>query len=373
MKVAYFTESLPPQKDGVGNTLCHLVDTLEAEDVGYKFYSPVKPDDTFHWTGKVRQVPSMPFALYDYYRMGLPYFEGIHKELDDFRPDLIHVVSPTLLGIYGLKYAQKRNLPAVTSYHTHFVRYFSYYGLDILSQAGWNYLRWFHNQCQRTYAPSPSSVKELEEEGIQDVEMWQRGIELERFSPRYRNQDLHTSVVRSDETVLLFVGRLVKEKDLDDLIAANHLLKDQGFRFKQVIVGDGPMRTELESKLPEAHFTGFLSGHELAEWYASSDLFIFPSTTETFGNVILEAFASGIPAVGVNKGGVADIITPGVDGLIAEANNPPDFAQKIAFFLKNKGMARELGADARKTAQKYSWKAINRQLLNSYQQVVCQN
>jgi len=373
MKVAYFTESLPPKQDGVVKALCHLVDTLESEKIEYKFYSPVKPDLSVSWTGNVRKVSSVPFALYDYYRMGLPYFEGIFDELDDFKPDLIHVVSQTPLGCYGMKYAKKRHLPVVSSYHTNFVRYMTYYGLDILTEVGWHYLRWFHNQCLRTYAPSPSTISELEHKGIQGVELWQRGIELERFSPRFRNSELRASVTQSDEPILLFVGRLVKEKDLDDLISANYLLRDCGFRFKQVIIGDGPMRTELEKRLPDAHLTGFLSGHELETWYASSDLFVFPSTTETFGNVILEAFASGIPAIAVNKGGVADIITHGVDGMIAEANNPEDFAEKIVYFLKNMDMARHFGMDARKTSETYSWQTINTKLLESYQQVLCQN
>lgn len=373
MKVAYFTESLPPNQDGVVNTLCHLVDTLESEKIEYKFYSPVKPDSGFSWTEKVRKVPSVPFALYDYYRMGLPYFEGIFDELDAFKPDLVHVVSQTPLGCYGLKYAKKRGLPLVSSYHTHFVRYMTYYGLDALSEMGWYFLRWFHNQCLRTYAPSPSTISELEQEGISGLELWQRGIELRQYSPALRSPDLRKMITEFDEPVLLFVGRLVKEKDLDDLIAANHLLKERGFHFKQVIIGDGPMRPQLEEKLPNAHMTGFLSGQELATWYASSDLFVFPSTTETFGNVILEAFASGIPAIGVNKGGVADIITSGLDGMVAEANNPADFADKIALFLKNMEKARHFGRDARRTSQKYSWQAINQKLLESYQHVLCQN
>ena len=373
MKIAYFTESLPPNKDGVVKTFCHLVDTLESEKIEYKFYSPVKPDASYPWTEHVRKVPSVPFALYDYYRMGMPYFENINEELDIYKPDLVHVVSPTPMGIYGIKYAQKRKLPVVTSYHTHFTKYLTYYKLEMLSPWAWNYLRWFHNQCLRTYAPSPSAVSELTQEGIQGVELWQRGIELERFSPGHRSADLRASITKEDEPILLFVGRLVKEKDLDDLIAANKLLRQRNFKFKQVIIGDGPMRPELEQKLPEAHYTGFLSGHDLARWYASSDLFVFPSTTETFGNVILEAFASGIPAIGVNKGGVADIITSGVDGMIARANDPKDIADKTAFFLENPGMARHFGIDARKTAETYRWEAINKKLLDSYHQVLCQN
>ena len=370
MKVAYFTESLLPITDGVVRTLCRLVETLETEKIDFLFFSPFKPDDNIDWSPKVKKVASLPLWLYDYYRIGLPYFHGIEQSLDEMEPDIVHIVSPTLLGMYGLKYAQKRNLPVVTSYHTHFVRYFNYYGLDQFQDLGWNYLKWFHNQFDKTYAPSPSTVNELLNRGFHDVELWQRGIDLEKFSPEYRNNELRKSVGAENKPILLFVGRLVKEKDLDDLISANHILQTKGYDFKMVIVGDGPMRQELENKLPDAHFTGYLHGKELAEWYASSDLFVFPSTTETFGNVILEAFASGIPAVSVNKGGVADIINHGKDGRIALAHDAIDFADNIEYFFKCNGKMKQYQQAAQATAKTYNWHNINKGLLTSYEDLI---
>ncbi len=367
MKIAYFTESLLPKTDGVVNTLCRLIDTLQEENVPFQFYSPFKPDDQVSWSPNVKKVASVPFLLYDYYRIGLPYFHGIVEELDEFKPELIHIVSPTLLGMYGLRYAQRRKIPVVTSYHTHFVRYFAYYGFDKFEDMGWSYLRWFHNQFDKTYAPSPSTVRELENRGFNDVELWQRGIDLGRFSNSKRDEELRASIGADNKPLLLFVGRLVKEKDLDEVIDANYILKEKGYDFKQVIIGDGPMRPELEEKLPDAHFTGYQHGETLAKWYASSDLFVFPSTTETFGNVVLESFASSIPAVGVNTGGVSDIINDGVDGKIALANNSKDFADKIEFFLKDAQNIKQYGIAARQTAEQYSWKRINMGLLKSYE------
>ena len=371
MKVAYFTESLPPNTDGVVKTLCHLINTLEDNKVDFRFYSPVKPDNSFTWNEHVYKVPAVPFFLYKDYKMGLPYFNGIFSKLDEYRPDMIHIVSPTLLGLYGLNYAHSRNIPVVTSYHTHFVSYFSYFGLSGLEKVGWNFLQWFHNRCLKTYVPSPSACQELETRGIQNVELWQRGIELDRFSPSLRNNELKSAIgVDEDCPVLLFVGRLINHKDLNDLVDAHHLLNAQGFKYKIVIVGDGPMRNELEQKLSQAHFTGYQYGQDLARWYASSDVFVFPSTTETFGNVILEAFASGIPAVGVAKGGVADIINHGRDGLIAKPNDPVDFAKQISYFLSHPDERYQYGRIARETAKTYSWKAINTRLLQSYENVI---
>lgn len=370
MKIAYFTESLPPNTDGVVKTLVKLIGTLEEEHIDFRFFSPVKPDATYSWTDKVSKVKSVPFFLYNYYHVGVPFFEGISRQLDEFQPDLVHLCAPSLLGVYGLNYALRHDVPVVTSYHTHFVDYFSYFGLSWLQPTGWAYLQWFHNKCHMTYAPSPSAVSELQTRGIRDVDLWQRGIELDLFSPTLRNYDLRRSIGAEDKPILLFVGRLINHKDLDDLVAANHILKHRGHEFKIVIAGDGPMRPELEAQLPDAHFTGFIYGAELAQWYASADIFSFPSTTETFGNVILEAFASGIPAVGVAAGGVADIINHEQDGLIAKPKHPQDFAAQLERLIVNPEYARRLGHAARTTAQQYSWRRINKRLLHSYESII---
>ena len=371
MKVVYFTESLPPNTDGVQRTLCYLVETLESEKVDYKFYSPFKPDKNIEWTNKVRKILSVPLILYKDYRVGIPYFSGLKSELDKFKPDIIHITSPTLLGNYGLSYAKKRDIKAVSSYHTHFISYITYYGFPKkLENIAWGYFKWFYNQFDCIYAPSPSAVKELDNHGISRVELWQRGVELSRFSPKHRNDQLRKYLGAEDKSILLFVGRLVKEKDLDDLIKANDLLKQRGNDFKLVLVGDGPMREELEEKLPDALFAGYRHKKELSEFYASADVFVFPSTTETFGNVVLEAFASGLPAVVVNKGGVADIVNDKKDGFIAEPNNPTDFADKIEFLLNSENELIKMGYQAQITAKNYRWDYINRNLLKSYENLI---
>ncbi|MBN1999235.1 glycosyltransferase family 1 protein [candidate division KSB1 bacterium] len=373
MKIAYFTEALPPVTDGVSNTLVHLIETLQSEKIDFHFYSAAKPDDR-PWSDRVTKVVSVPFLLYSYYKVGLPYFDGIDSHLNEFKPDLIHVVSPTLLGIYGINMAKKRKIPVVSSYHTRFVSYFSYYKLQGLEKVGWTFLQWFYGQCAAVYAPSPSAKNELESYNINNVELWCRGINLDRFSPRYNEPALRRKIGIADETpIILFVGRLVREKDLDDVVAVNKILENRGLKFKQVFVGDGPMRSELESRLPNAYFAGYQHGDDLAKWYATADLFFFPSTTETFGNVILEAFASATPAVGVSKGGVQDIIHSGRDGFIARPNDPQDIADKVQILIENKDQRLAFAERAQKTALEYSWDTINLRLLSSYRNLVDKN
>jgi glycosyltransferase involved in cell wall biosynthesis len=366
MKVAYFTESLPPLVDGVTRTLTRLADTLEKDQVPYRFYSPVKPDESIYWRDKVRKVASVPFPLYSYYRIGLPYFHGLWRELDAFKPDLLHVCSPTLLGLYALRYARGKNIPVVASYHTHFVSYFPYYGLEQMERVGWNYLHWFHNQCQRTFVPSNSTAEQLCDEGIANVTLWQRGIDLHHFSPQHRHAELRRSVGADDRPLLLYVGRLVKEKDLDDLVQAALYLNRTGCRYALVFIGTGPMQTELQKKLPFAHFIGNKQGHELAQWYASADLFVFPSTTETFGNVILEALASGTPAVGVAAGGVRDLIKSGVNGWLTRPKDPAHFGGALRWLLEDETSRKALAGRARPSVQKFDWDFINRRLLSDY-------
>jgi glycosyltransferase involved in cell wall biosynthesis len=372
MRVAYFTESLPPSTDGVARTLSHLADTLEHEGVDFRFFCPFAPDASFAWHDKVRKVPSVPFPLYRHYRVGMPPFSWIGRQLDEFRPDVVHIASPTPLGVYGLRYARRRRLPAVASYHTHFVRYFPYYGVGRLARTGWAILRWFHGQCAVNYAPSPSAAQELRRHGIDNVELWERGIDVARFSPAYRDVELRRSIGAEDVPVLLFVGRLVKEKNLDDLVEAAKVLRAWDAEFKLVIVGDGPMREELQERIPGAVFPGFQYGVDLARWYASADLFVFPSTTETFGNVIQEAFASGLPVVGVRQGGVGDLVVPGRNGFLAEPNSPLDFAQNVLALLKHDDVRQELGKRARYSVAQNTWDAVNLRLLASYEKLLGQ-
>ncbi len=371
MKVAVFTESLPPSTDGVAKTMTRLRQSLVTKNIESLFISPFQPEDSL-WEGSVIKVSSVPFIFYSDYRVGLPLMQNITEILDRFRPDIIHAASPTPLGYTAVNYARKRNIPAVSSYHTNFVSYFKYYGFQSLENFGWSFLRSFYNRFSRIYAPSKSTADDLESRGFRNVELWQRGINLERFSPSFRSEQLRKQAGISDEPVLLFVGRIVKEKDIDDLVKATGILKRDGYRFKMVFVGNGPMLPQLERECPDAVFTGYQYGESLARWYASADIFTFPSTTETFGNVILEAQASGLPVVGVNQGGVADLIQDGSTGFIAGANNPESFAARLKQLLDNPVLAKQMGNNGRLVVKDNSWESVNSRLFDSYGRTLAQ-
>jgi glycosyltransferase involved in cell wall biosynthesis len=370
MKIAYFVDSLLPNTDGVSRTFNRLFETLEADGIDFRIYSPFKPGTQVIWSHRVRRIISAPFLLYTKYKISLPFLDNPWFELNKFQPDIIHVSSPTFLGLYGVDYGRRRRIPVVGSYHTHFVSYLPYYRLAFLDSFIWWMMRQFYNRCSATYAPSESAAQEIRDRGFNNVGLWQRGIDSDHFSPIYRSAELRKKLGADERPLLLFVGRLVKEKDLDDLLEACQLLNGQGNQFRLAIVGDGPMREEIQKRTPEAWLPGYLHGQELAEIYASSDIFVFPSTTETFGNVVQEAFASGVPVVGVRSGGVADLITDGKTGFLAAPNNAHDFADKTARLLSNETLRREMGAQALTEVENRSWDAVHNRLLDSYRQVI---
>jgi phosphatidylinositol alpha 1,6-mannosyltransferase len=371
MKIAYFTESLLPHVDGVSRTLAQLFGTLEARGVEFRVHSPFVPGPEVSWSGRVRPVRYVRFPLYSDYRVSLPWGHGVGDELDAWAPELVHVVSPTPMASWAQRWAARRGVPVVSSFHTHFVSYFRYYGVPALEGFGWGMLRRFYARCARVYAPSRSIIRELESHGIGRLELWSRGMDTRRFSPDFRDPELRRALGADDDTpVLLLVSRLVKEKDLADLVAMDGVLRARGLRYRLVLVGDGPMRGELEQRLPDAHFAGHQTGEALARWYASADVFVFPSTTETFGNVVTEALASGLPAVVVDRGGPPDQIEPGENGWIARANDPADLADRVASLLLDPQARARMGRRAVASARERDWSAINGRLLDSYAAVV---
>jgi phosphatidylinositol alpha 1,6-mannosyltransferase len=371
MRVAYFTESLYPLVDGVSRTLARLFDTLERRGVEFVVFSPFTPGKEVTWASRVWPIRYVRFPLYPDYRVSAPFLSGVRSVLEDHPVDLIHVVSPTPMAYRAQGLGRALGIPVVASFHTHFVSYFRYYGFPALERVGWALLRGFYRGCARVYAPTRSIITELEANGIDHVELWTRGIDLALFSPSRRDEDLRARIRgEPGAPVLLLVSRLVREKDLRDLVEVDRILTARGVEFRLAIVGDGPMRDELRAALPNAAFAGHQGGVQLAAWYASADVFVFPSTTETLGNVVLEALASGLPAVVVNRGGPQDLIVHGGNGYVARANDPADIADHLQRLLQDPGRRAEFARNARNSARVRDWEVINDHLLASYETVI---
>lgn len=371
MRIAYFTESMLPLVDGVSLTLRHLFDHLESRGVEFRVYSPFTPPDDLEWAWRVHRLPSIRFPLYTDYRVSIPWGLGVDRQLDAWRPDLIHTTSPTPAARWARRYGEKRGIPVVATFHTHFPAYCRYYGLGRLEGLAWWLLRRIYARCRTVYVPSGAVAGELERHGIGPVRVWGRGVDAATFSPAWRDPELRRSVGASwDRPLLLTVSRLVREKDFLDIPPMVRRLRADGVRFRLALVGDGPLRKELEAALPEAVFAGHCDGEALSRWYASADAFVFPSTTETFGNVVQEALASGVPAVVSDRGGPRTVIRPGISGLVARANDPAHLAEQVGRLLSDPEQRGAMGRAARRQTEGHTWTLVNERLVEHYRSLV---
>ena len=371
-RIALFTGNYNHIQDGVSLTLNRLVRHLEAHGDEVMIFGPTVEKPPMEHAGTFVPVPSVSAPGRPEYRLSVRFPRSMRRQLAAFAPDLIHIATPDYLGIQALRWAKAHEVPVVASYHTHFTAYLKYYGLGLLESALWAFGRWFYNQCQQVYVPSESVGDVLREHGITvPIHLWTRGIERERFSPAYRSEDWRAAYgFRPNVPVVTFVSRLVWEKGLDVFAQVIEGLTKQGVAHHSLIVGDGPAREELEKRLPHAVFTGHLEGEALATAYASSDVFLFPSETETFGNVTLEAMASGIPTVCADAPGSRSLVNDGVTGFLCPPRDAASFYDAVASLVQDESQRARMGTAARQAADNYDWTAIMNRLRCHYAEVL---
>ncbi|MGM0588227.1 MAG: glycosyltransferase family 4 protein [Bacteroidota bacterium] len=372
LRVAIFTGNYNHIKDGVSLTLNRLVKFLEDQGIPVLVIGPTVDAPAIDHEGEFIPAPSIPMPGRPEYRItvGLP--NAIQDRLDKFDPTLVHIATPDWLGFRAMRYAQDQNVQIVASYHTHFTSYLKYYNLDMLEKLGWKYLKWFYSQCRHIYVPSPSMADELKEKGIENgLRIWARGVDTDLFNPERRSRQWRQAQgFADDDWVVSFVSRLVWEKGLQTFVDVIKRLQGENKRFRALVVGDGPVKKELEQMLPEAIFTGFLEGKELATAYASSDIFLFPSDTETFGNVTLEALSSGVPAVVADATGSRSLVEPGINGCWAPPRKPTEFTHCVQDIVKDPNNYQKMRKAARQKALAYSWDNINADLVDFYHEAL---
>jgi len=373
LRVALVTSSYNYIKDGIALTLNRLVSYLEAHGVDVLVVAPVAPIAAIEHAGSLVSVPSLPLLLRPEYRLALGLFADARRKLEAFRPDIIHIAVPDILGYQALQFGLNRGIPTVASYHTRYETYLKYYpGLNLLRGPLGRYLRFFYLSCEEVYVPAVSTAEALARDGIaRNVRIWSRGVDADRFHPGKRSIDWRREHgVDQSEFLISFVSRLVREKELETLVSILDETTRRSIPYRCIIVGDGPERASLARRLPDCIFTGFLDGEELAKAYASSEIFLFPSDTESFGNVTLEAMASGLPAVCADATGSSSLVVPGVTGLLATARNIAEFADHISALASDDQLRRRMGAKARERSLEFSWDAAMERMLGYYLSVV---
>lgn len=366
MRIALVTENFLPKLDGVTRTLAMLLEHLHAHGHAALVLGP-KGAPRRYAGARIYGAPGAPLPFYPELRALLP-SPGLERRLARFHPDIVHVVDPMLLGAMGIVWAQRLGVPLISSYHTNLAAYCSYFRLGMLETPMWAYRRMLHNACDATLCPSPSTARHLRNQSFERVGLWQRGVDAALFHPARRSPAWRQRMAGSDERpIALYVGRLSHEKNLTILTEAWNALRGRDAHL--VIVGDGPARSDLEEALrgSSVTFTGYLQGEALAEAYASSDLFVFPSRTETFGQVVLEAMASGLAVLGFDADGVRDLVRDGETGRLAQDDT---FTQEFLTLMDTPQLRSQMGLRAREAAEQRTWASVMDGLLCDYERII---
>lgn len=375
IKIAFFLDVMQEDFDGVAITMHQIIRRIPRDQFEAIFVTPQPPSEDIGFP--VHVTPSFKLPESDKeYLIALPKkMKNLHGILDAFSPDILHYSSPTPLGSYATKYAKRHHIPVVSIYHTHYPSFVSYYirfipNIEKYFNPVFKLLYRMYYKADRIFAPTPSMYRYLESIGIKasNLSVWGRGVNLERFSPAHREENYYP--VPKENKKVLFVSRLVREKEPETLVRLYQLMDQKRSDLNMIIVGEGPTRNELQKKMPKAIFKGRLTGMELATAYASGDVFVFPSTTETFGNVVLEALASGLPVVAANAGGPSDIIQDGHTGYLVEPKNERAFFEKVEELVDDPALYQQIRKNALDYASSQTWEKLSSQLFDEYKRLV---
>lgn len=371
-KVALFTGNYNHIRDGVSLTLNRLVAFLLKKNIEVLIFGPTIEEPAVEHSGTLIDVPSKRLPGRPEYRFSTSFPSDQQQKLKEFDPDIIHIATPDFLGYKALKWAKRNGKPIVSSYHTHFSSYLKYYKLSLLEPLMWKYLGWFYKQCKLVFVPSQSMVEILQDKKIEtEFRIWARGIESDVFTPQKRSAEWRKSHgFEADDVVITFISRLVWEKNLKLFADVVNRVSRKRSNAKALIVGDGPAMEEMKQLMPNAVFTGFLGGDDLATAYASSDIFFFPSDTETFGNVTLEAMACGLPCVVADATGSKSLVEHEENGFVVPVERTDKFYKFIDTLTADNELRKTMGASGLEKSKNYSWDAINNNLIGYYLEVL---
>ena len=360
MKIALVTETFPPEVNGVAMTNQRLVRGLIALGHEVLLVKPRRADAADLQTEQfsVLEVFGIPIPNYAGLKLGLPAPGQLKKHFAAYKPDIVHIATEGPLGLSALRAALKLSIPATSTFHTNFQDYCADYGAAFAGRAMMKYLRWFHNKCALTTVPDPDLITRLSHDGIERLEHLGRGADTELFSPAKRSQALRTKWGADPEApVALYVGRAAAEKNIPLVLEAWQKARAKHPKLKMVMVGDGPVRKKLEKKWPDVHFAGMRYDEDLATHYASADLFIFGSESETFGNVVIEAMTSGLVTLTYDYAAGRQFISSGQNGHLVPLGHDEALCEQFIKILDDPESWPALQQAARQTAETYPWSA----------------
>jgi glycosyltransferase involved in cell wall biosynthesis len=377
LNIAVVTETYPPDINGVAHTLSKIVQGLQARGHVIWLVRPRQPGVDVALENSSYQellVRGLPIPFYRQLRLGLPAKRELLRLWTRQRPDIVHIATEGPLGWSALQVARKLKLPISTDFRTNFHAYSQHYGIGWLRGAILAYMKKFHNAAHATMVPTTALEADLAGSGFKRLSVVPRGIDTALFSPAQRQPQLRSSWGATEQDrVMIYVGRLAVEKNLGAVIDCYRELKLQHPDIKLVLVGDGPMRNELQQKHPDILFAGFRVGQDLAQHYASADLFMFASKTETFGNVTIEAMASGLAVVAFRHAAAGELIQSGVNGMLADPSDKRGFSAAAQVLLNDRDQMRTIGQQASLTANALGWPKVVEKTEAVFQKILLEN
>lgn len=381
IKVAFFAEILIEDFDGAARTMFQILNRIPHDQYSFLFFCGMGPQ-TIHGYECIT-LPTITTPVNTDYKMVVPQLalSKIKAKLANFQPDVIHIATPSLLGSFAAGYAVRRHIPVITIYHTHFISYIQYYfkRLPFLIRPVERQVaksnRSFYNKCKLVYVPSQSIAGELAQMGVAPSRMkiWKRGIDRNLFAPQKRDVNAIRQLTGNSKPVIIFASRLVHEKNLVTVFAIYDILQQMGMPYNLLLAGDGVAYDECRQRMPGAVFAGRVDHQTLARLYASSDVFVFPSISETIGNVVLEAMASGLPCVIADGGGSRDFITQGVNGFKCPPNDANAYVEKIRQLLSQPGVHQSVRQAGLQYSSAFNWSDLVGTYFNDVRELALQN
>ena len=377
LRLTLVSETFPPEVNGVAMTWGHLTRNLAQMGHSVQVVRPRQLCEESSVNAREQDqvlTSGFPIPSYPELRFGMITTGRLTELWKRRRPDVVHVATEGPLGWSAVSAARKLKLPVTSSFHTNFQQYSCYYGAGLLKATVDAYMRRFHNRTMATLAPTQAMVQALQERGYRDVSLMSRGVATEQFSPHARSRELRTAWgVGEDGLVVLYVGRLAREKSVHSVITAFLAIKAVVRTAKLVLVGDGPLRETLHEACPQAIFCGVKKGAVLAQHYASGDLFLFPSVTETFGNVVPEAMASGLAVVSYNCAAAADLISDGQSGVLVDVGDEAQFIRAAVALARQPNRLAALRRRAAPSVARMRWPVVTQDLVNTWSAVIARH
>lgn len=374
LRIALFSGNYNYVRDGANQSLNRLMGYLLRQGAQVRVYSPTVENPAFPPTGDLVSLPSLPIPGRAEYHVAMGLSRRVRRDLEAFAPNVVHISSPDPSGHRAVSWARERGLPVLASVHTRFETYPRYYNLAFMEPLLEALLRRFYRRCDALVAPSESMAQVLREQRMNyDISIWSRGVDREIFHPGRRDMEWRRQQgLGDDEVVIGFFSRLVMEKGLDVFSDAIDELRAKNVPYRVLVVGDGPAREWFENRLPEAVFTGFLGGADLARAVASMDVLFFPSITETFGNVTLEAMACGLPVVAAAATGSESLVDDRVTGRLIRPGAIHQYADALHAYVTDAELRQRHGAAGEARSLEFSWDRINQVVADTYQRLLRQ-